>query len=82
MFPKLPEEIVKYLFILHRGQESKRYCEHCDKATDQIALSYSEIAMFRVSPVTKAIGRILDVTPGITFLGGAPHLCECHHVNF
>ncbi|UGT62487.1 hypothetical protein [Nocardia asteroides] len=76
MLGKWPDDIVNYIFNLKR-EEVQRYCRNCRTVTEQVAVSFSEIPMFRAGEPMRIVGRGIDFLPGITLLGGRPTLCRC-----
>lgn len=81
LLPDLPEQLIRYLFNLDHGEHLDRYCRSCDKITDQVAVSYSEIPGLRENELERLIGRVIDIVPLAPVLGGKPTACGCGTVN-
>lgn len=81
LLPDLPEKLVKYLFNLDQGEHVDRFCRTCDKITDQVAVSYSEIPGLRDNELERLIGRVIDIFPLVPVFGGKPTACICGAVN-
>lgn len=79
--PDLPEKIVKYLFNLDHGAHVDRYCRTCDKITEQVAVSYSDIPALRGNGLERLVGRVIDIFPLAPVVGGKPTVCGCGVVN-
>lgn len=77
IFSKIPEKIVEYLFNLTHGTRVQRHCRNCNKVTEQVSVSYSDLAKLREFELFRLVGRTFDFVPGITVVGGRPTVCRC-----
>lgn len=77
IFSKIPEKIVDHLFNLTHGTRVQRYCRNCQSVTEQVSVSYSDLAQLRNFEPFRLLGRTFDFVPGITVLGGRPTVCRC-----
>lgn len=81
ILPELPERLVKYLFNLDHGEHVHRYCRTCDRITEQVAVSYSDLPGLRDNAAERLVGRVIDIFPLAPVVGGKPAVCDCGAVN-
>ncbi|MFI9387550.1 hypothetical protein [Kutzneria sp. NPDC052558] len=81
MLPELPNQIINSLFNLDQGEHQEKYCRNCDRITEQVKISFSDLPGLRDYEVERLLGRVLDFVPGIKLLAGRPSACRCGAVN-
>jgi hypothetical protein len=80
----LPADVIDYLFNVNEGKHIERQCggdSHRGALTDQVVVSYSDIAVFRTAGPFRFAGRLLDVLPGVPIFVGKPTVCRCGRIN-
>lgn len=79
--PKVPDDVIDFLFNVNQGTHIDRYCPSEDKVTNQVVISYSQLWLLKHHEPERVVGRILDVVPGMRFFLGKPTLCRCGRLN-
>ncbi|WP_067538200.1 hypothetical protein [Nocardia crassostreae] len=82
LFPKFSDLFVGHVVNLSPGEQHKRFCANCDKVTEQISISYSDVPALRNFAGRHFAGRLFDAIPGVPLVGGKPTQCDCGHVTF
>lgn len=78
---EIPRDVIEFLFNVNQGTHIDRRCAKCDKLTDQVVVSYSELSFLSLSEAEKIVGRFMDFIPGVRFFLGKPTLCRCGRLN-
>jgi len=79
--PQIPHDVIHFLFNVNQGKHMDAYCSKCEKITDQVVISYSQLSYLKRHEPERIMGRIFDIVPGMRFFLGKPTLCRCGTLN-
>lgn len=73
--PKVPDDLINYIFNLDQGKHVYAYCDTCGKVTEQVIVGYDQLPAMRKQELMQVMGRLLDIIPFTRIVIGKAVFC-------